>query len=121
MTTKYGPALVAVLFAILTAVASAITDNHITEVEWVQVAIQGTTVAGVWLVPAFPRYPHVKAAVAVLLAVLNLLVTVITDGISPAELINLLVAGVGVLAVRFTPPPIHAANERAGPPAGEIL
>lgn len=113
MIRKYGPAFVAVFFAVLTAVASALTDNHVTDIEWVQVSIQGATVAGVWLVPAFPAYPHVKTGIAVVLAVLNLLVTVITDGITGAELVNLLIAAVGVIAVRLTPPPVHAPDEAA--------
>lgn len=105
MIKKFGPALIAVLFAALTALASALTDNRVDQVEWVQVAIQGTTVAGVWLVPAVPRWPHMKTGIAMLLAVLNLLVSVITDGITGAEVVNLVLVGVGVIAVRLTPPP----------------
>lgn len=107
MIKKFGPAVVAIVFAVLTAASAALTDGRIAPEEGVQIAIQATTVAGVWLVPAIPSWPHAKTAIAALLAVLNLLTTVITDGITPPELINLLVAGFGVLAVRFTPQPVH--------------
>ncbi len=111
MIRKFGPAFVAVLFAILTAAAAAITDGRIDPGEGIQIAIQGTTVAGVWLVPAIPSVPHAKTGIAVLLAVLNLLTTVIVGGITGAELINLALAAVGVIAVRLTPPAVHQGAE----------
>ena len=107
MLKKYGPALVAVAFALLTALAASLTDNRVDPTEWVQVGIQGATVAGVWLVPAFPAYPLVKTGVAIVLAVLNALLAVVVDGLTGAEVVNLLIAGVGVVALRLTPPPIH--------------
>lgn len=102
----YGPALVAVLFAGLTALAAAVTDGRIDQAEGVQVAIQVTTVAGVWLTPAVTGWRHTKTGIAVVLAVLNAAAAGVTDGVwTSAELVNLAVAGVGVIAVRLTPPP----------------
>lgn len=112
---RYAPAFVAVLFAVLTAVAAALSDDRIDNVEWIQVAIQGTTVAGVWLTPAIPRWPHLKTGIAMVLAIENLAITVITDGITGAEWVNLLLAGLGVIAVRLTPPPDPALAVRARP------
>ncbi len=103
---RFAPAIVAIVFAALTAAAAALTDQRVDQVEGVQIAIQGVTVAGVWLVPAVPRWPHLKTGIAMLLAILNLLTTLITDGITGAEFVNLLVAGVGVVSVRLTPPPV---------------
>ncbi len=111
MLRKFGPAVVAIVFAVLTAASAALTDSHIEPGEGVQIAIQATTVAGVYLVPAIPSWPHAKTAIAAVLAVLNLLTTVIVGGITPPEVINLLVAAVGVLAVRFVPQPIHQGAE----------
>lgn len=102
---RFGPAIVAVLFAVLTAVAAAWTDSRIDGAEWVQIAIQGTTVAGVWLVPAVPGWPHMKTAIAFVLAIENAAVAAVVGGISGQELVGLAIAGVGVIAVRLTPPP----------------
>lgn len=107
---RYGPAIVAVLFAVLTAVAAAWTDGRIDGAEWVQISIQGTTVAAVWLTPTAPAWLHTKTAAAMLLAMLNLATTVITDGITGAEVIGLALAGLGVIAVRLTPPPDPAVR-----------
>lgn len=107
MIRKFGPAVVAIVFAVLTAAAAALTDGRIDPGEGVQLAIQGTTVAGVWLVPAIPSWPHAKTAIAALLAALNLLTTVITDGLTVPEVVNLAVAFAGVFAMRFTPQPVH--------------
>lgn len=113
MIKRYGPALVAVFFAALTALAAALTDNRIDPTEGVQIAIQATTVAGVWLVPAIPSWPHLKTGIAVVLAVENAAIAYIVDGFTGAELVNLVLAGVGVIAVRLTPPPDPSAAVRA--------
>jgi hypothetical protein len=102
---KYGPALVALVFAGLTALASAMTDGHVDRVEGVQIAIQVATVAGVWLVPIVPGWTHAKTAIALILAALNFATTTIGDGFSGLDWVNLAVAAVGVLAVGLTVPP----------------
>ncbi|WP_320068201.1 hypothetical protein [Micromonospora sp. RTGN7] len=56
-----------------------------------------------WLVPIVPQYPWAKTGVAMLLAVLNLAVTFITDGITYAEAVNLALAGLGVLSIAAMP------------------
>lgn len=103
MLRTYGKALTALAIALLTALAAALTDNHVTAPEGVQIAIAVTTAGGVWLVPVIPQYPWAKTGVAVLLAMLNLAVTVITDGITFAEFVNLALAGLGVLGVAAAP------------------
>lgn len=111
---KYAPAIVAILFAALTAAAAALTDGRVDQVEWVQIAIQGTTVAGVWLVPAIPAWPNLKTGIAVVLAMENGLIAVITDGLTTAEIVNLVLAGLGVVALRLTPPPVISLTSASG-------
>jgi hypothetical protein len=102
---KYGPALVALVFAALTALSAALTDGRIDRVEGVQIAIQVGTAAGVWLVPVAPNWLHAKTGIAVILAALNLAVTEIAGPVTWALLVNLAIAGLGVVAVRLTVPP----------------
>lgn len=103
MIRTYGKALVALLIAGLTGLASALTDNQVTSGEGIQIAIAITTTAGVWLVPIVPQWPWSKTGLAALLAVLNLSVTVIDGGISGAEWVNLALAGLGVLGISAAP------------------
>lgn len=105
MLKRFGPAIVALAFAVLTAIAAAWTDGRVDGAEWVQIAIQGTTVAGVWLVPAVPGWPHAKTAIAMVLAVENAAIAAVVGGISGQEWVGLAIAGLGVIAVRLTPPP----------------
>ena len=116
MIHTYGKALVALLFAALTVLASALTDGHVTPAEGIQIAISVATAAGVWLAPNLPRWPGVKTALAALLAALNLAVTLIDGGLTSAEVANLVIAGLAVLGVGVTPaqstPPVPVAPLR---------
>ncbi|MFG3709227.1 hypothetical protein ACGF7U_31475 [Micromonospora sp. NPDC047670] len=103
MLRTYGKAWAALAIALLTALAAALTDNRLTAPEGVQIAIAVTTAGGVWLVPIVPQWPWVKTGIAMLLAVLNLAVTLITDGITFAEAVNLALAGLGVLGIAAAP------------------
>ena len=103
MIAKYGKSLVALAIAALTTLASALTDGHVTTVEGIQVAVAVATAAGVWLVP-INNWPWMKTAVAALLAVLTLAVTLIADGhLSGADAVNLALAALGVLGVHVAP------------------
>ncbi|MFI6162228.1 hypothetical protein ACIA59_20080 [Micromonospora haikouensis] len=103
MFRTYGKAVVALAIALLTALAAALTDGHVTAPEGVQIAIAVTTAGGVWLVPIVPQYPWTKTGIAMLLAVLNLAVTLISDGITLAEAVNLALAGLGILGIAAAP------------------
>jgi hypothetical protein len=101
--TTYGKALVWVAVAALTVLASTLTDGHVNADEGVQIAIATTTAASVWLVPNLPQWPWVKTTLMVILAVLNLAVSMISGGISPQEWVNLALAGLGVLVGAAAP------------------
>jgi flavoprotein len=48
---RYAKFIVAAAIAALTVLASAITDGHITNGEWVQIALAGLGAVGVFVVP----------------------------------------------------------------------
>lgn len=99
----YGRAVVAILVTALTVLASALTDDRVDTEEWLQVAIQAATIAGVWLVPNLPHSAAYKTGLAALLAVLNLATTLIVGGLDSADIINLVLAALGVIGVGVAP------------------
>jgi hypothetical protein len=104
MFAAYGKAIAAVIAAALTAAQLALAgDNHITEVEVVQIAIAAAFAVGVWLIPLAPQYRWTKTALAVILAVLQALVTVVVGGIAVGEWIVLALAAGGVIGVAAAP------------------
>ena len=100
---RYGKALIAVLVAVLTLASSALVDGHLDAGEGVQIAIAGTTAVSVWLVPNLPNAGGTKTAVAIVLAVLNALTAYIVDGLDTDDVINLTLAGLGVLLIGVAP------------------
>lgn len=51
---RYAKTLVAVLIAGLTALTSAITDNRVTNAEWIMIGLAALGALGVYLVPNKP-------------------------------------------------------------------
>lgn len=100
---SYLKLIVALVGAVVMSVASFATDNTVTTEEWIQVAIAGATALGVWAAANVPQFTWAKTFVVVVLAVLNLLVSYITDGISTAEWLNLAVAALTAAGVYATP------------------
>ncbi|MCW6003842.1 hypothetical protein K1W54_04495 [Micromonospora sp. CPCC 205371] len=101
---KYGKAIVAVIGAALTIAYGALNgDQHIDPEEGVQIAIAGSTAVGVYLVPLVPEYRWAKTAVAAMLAVLQVLATVILGGLDQSEWIALVLAALTVLGVGVAP------------------
>lgn len=101
---KYGKAAAAVVGAALVVAYGALTgDQHIDPEEGVQIAIAGATAVGVYFVPLAPQYKWGKTAVAAVLAVLQVLATVILGGLEPHEWIALVFAALTVLGVGAAP------------------
>jgi len=108
-------AIAYLIFAALTALASALTDDVVTGEEWINISIAGATAVGVWLTANLPQLIWAKTATAAVLAGLNVLVSAITNGnISNAEWVNIALAVIGVIAVYFTP---DSVTPRAVPAA----
>ncbi len=101
---KYGKALASAFFAVLVAVYTALNgDNRIDGLEWIVVAIAFTNAVGVYLVPLAPQTRYSKTAVAVVLAVLQVLTTVIVGGIDSTEWILVLLSVGQALGVAAAP------------------
>lgn len=112
----YLKLLIALLGAVVMSVASFATDNTVSTEEWIQVTIAGATALGVWAAANVPTFTWAKTFVAVVLAVLNLLVAYITDGISTAEWLNLAVAALTAAGVYALPNKAPAGVQvRSGP------
>jgi len=104
MFQKYGKPLASVFFAALVAAYAYLSgDNHIDATEWVAVVIAFTNAVGVYLVPLAPQYRWGKTAVGVLLAVLQVLATLILGGLDSNEWILLLLTAGQALGVIASP------------------
>lgn len=99
---RYGKAVAAALLAVVTAVHTLVSDDVITRAEWIQIAIAVVTAISVYLVPIL-EYAWMKTAIAVVLAALNVLVTLIADGVTSGDLVQVLLSALTVLAVGFAP------------------
>jgi hypothetical protein len=100
---EYLKALVALLFAAATLLASSLSDGVVTVPEWIQIAIAGVTAFNVLMTKNVPGSMLAKTIVASVLAGLSFLVGAVTDGMTTAEWINFVLAALGALAVWAVP------------------
>lgn len=107
--SRYTKAVVAILAAVLVVFGAAITDDVVTTLEVVNVAIALITAVGVYLVPNLPAGPgaYLKALVAFLGAGLAALVTVLGSGglgdVHPSAWITVVLAALGGVGVYVLP------------------
>lgn len=109
---EYAKALVALLFAAATGLASALSDNAVTIPEWVQIGIAAVTAFNVLMTSNVPGSTYAKTAVAAVLAGLNFLVGAVTDGMTTAEWINFALAVGAVVFVWAVPNRAPVALDR---------
>jgi hypothetical protein len=88
-----------VVMAVAMTLTTALTDDHITPSEWVQLGIAAATAFAVWIAKNEPGWSAVKTALAAVLAVLALLVSAVTGGLQPLEIVNLVIAALTALGV----------------------
>lgn len=101
---KYTKAILAVVATVVAGLVAAMTgDNTISNTEWVNVAVLGVGAAGVFAAPNVPGAAYTKSVLAVLAAVLTLLASYITNGVSSTELLQMVVAGLGAVGVYAFP------------------
>lgn len=117
----YGKSIAAALVAVATAVQAAVSDSasggRITQIEAVQIAIAVVNALLVWLVPNIPAWPWVKTILAAALAVLQLLTSLIVDGVGSADMSALVIAALMVLGPAAAPAaPPSTPIPPAGPP-----
>ncbi len=96
---RFGKAIAAVVYLALVVAYAALTDdNHIGPDEGVAIAIAAVNAVGVYLIPLAPTARWTKAAVNVLLGVLQVLATVILGGLDNNEWILLVLTLASLLA-----------------------
>jgi hypothetical protein len=112
---KYGKAVVAVLVAGVVYAYQALSgDNHISAQEWVSVAIAAVTALGVWVVPLAPAATWAKTAVAVVLAVLQVLTTAILGGLGTDEILLMLITAAGAMGIWIAPAKTEVRQANVG-------
>lgn len=99
----YAKSLLAVLVTAITAIVAAMTDNVISDVEWINVGIAATGAAAVFAAPNVPGAKYTKGILAILAAVLTFFVSAVTDGVSTAEWLQALVIAAGAVGVIAVP------------------
>lgn len=96
----YWKSIVEVVAAVLAGVAAAKTGDGVVDAqEWVNVAILAVGAAAVFAAPNVPGARYTKAILAVLTAVLTALASHIIGGVTFTELVQIVVAGLGVVGV----------------------
>lgn len=102
---KYGKAIAATLGAVALSIYVALTDNHITPLEWILAGQAWIGSAGVYLVPLAPEYRWGKTAVGALFAGSEALVIAVPGGVDGHEWLGILIvvgaaAGIAGLPAR---------------------
>lgn len=100
---KFAKLIASVIGAGLAAAVAAFTDNDITNVEKINIAIAVVTAASVFTAPNVPGAMYTKSILAVLGAVLVFLTSAITDGVNTAEWLQVGVIALTALGVYAVP------------------
>lgn len=106
---RYIPLFATLAAAGLGAAVAAATDNHITNVEWINIAIAVVSSAAVFTSPNIPGATYVKFAISMIAPVLAFAASAITDGISVSEWLQIGVIALGPIVVLIAPSPVTQA------------
>jgi hypothetical protein len=103
--SAYSKSVTALLGAVATVLASALTDDVVTSAEFVQMTVAGLTAFAVYLLPNAPGFGAVKTFVAAALAGLNLVAGWLANGeeITNAMWVNVVIAVAVALGVFVLP------------------
>lgn len=116
--SHYAKAIVYIGLAVVGVLVSALTDDVVTTAELVNVGIIGVGAVATYLVPNLPSGPgaYLKGAVAFTVAALVALQSLLTDGVTTAEWLQIAVAafaGIGVVIVPNEPAVPYVAKHAA--------
>jgi hypothetical protein len=100
---QYAKFLAAVAATVISGLVAAMSDAVVSPTEWINVAIAGVGACAVFAAPNVPYSRYTKAVLAVLTAVLTFLVSAITDGVVPAEWLQIIVIALGAVGVYAVP------------------
>ena len=96
-------AIVALLGAILAAILPALTTGPLDASAWVNIVILAAGTAMVYNAANVPGWDYAKLVAAVVSAVAVVLSSALSGGISPAEIVQMIVAGIAALGVGVLP------------------
>ena len=112
------PLLGSVVMAVVLGYRAAVADAHVGADEWVILVTQVLMIVSVWGAANIAGWEKGKTLQAALFAVLALLASVVTGGITGDELVQLLITGLSALGVTVTGGPVHAVALRPSGSAG---
>lgn len=110
----YRSLIIALIGAIVIGVQSALAgDNRIGTDEAIQIAIAVVTAFTVWNTANTTGWRYAKPIAAAVLAVLSGLTSILTNGFTNSEVINLIIAGLVAAGVLMVPnrPPVTAQQD----------
>lgn len=99
---EYYPALAMVFVAVASSFAAVITDDKITSNEAVLLGLSILAALSTYIVPRVPSAPWLKSAIAFLFAGLTALQAALTDGVTTAEVVLIVIAAFGGIGVLIT-------------------
>lgn len=101
---NYAKFLIAIAITIASSVSVAMTgDGVISNVEWINIAIAAAGALAVFAGPNVPGAMYTKSILAALTAGLTLATSLITDGITFSEWVQIGIAAIGALSVYAVP------------------
>lgn len=112
---NYKKAIAAVIATILVSMIAALSGgNHVTPVQWTNIAISGVGACAIFQAPNVPFAKYTKTVLAVLMAVLSFVVTIVVpctsfsgchfSNVDLMQLAVIVLNTLGVWAVPNTPP-----------------
>src|SRR5687768_12614249 len=99
----YSKAIAMVVMTVVSALVASLTDDVVSTAEWINVAILGFGAANVFTAPNVPYAKYTKTVIAVLVAGLTALVSFLTNGVTTAEWLQVLVAAAAAVGVYAAP------------------
>lgn len=99
----YRKAVLSIVATVIAGITTALTDNHISDAEWVNIAILGVGAVAVFFGPNTPFAPYTKTVLAGLTAGLVALQSFITDGLTQTEMYQIVLAVLAAIGVYAVP------------------
>lgn len=101
---NYWKSFLAVVATVLATVAAALTgDQNVDATEWLNVVLLAAGAAAVFAAPNVPGAKYTKLILAVVTAVVTAAASLILDGISTTDLLQLALAALGAVGVYAAP------------------
>lgn len=100
---KFGVMILAVVGAVVAALVPALGDNVVSANEWLNVTVIGAGAASIFAASNVPGARYTKTLLAVITACATLAASLITDGLTQAEVAQLVVAALAAAGVYRVP------------------